>query len=369
MAFCPECGKEIPDGAQFCKFCGFLLTENNDATPANEPAPENKLEYEAAPVSEPVSEPAVAPANEPAASPAQAADYDFYTIKDSMLTQTGPDEPDMPEPQKKSPLKYILIAVGAVLLVAAIVLSIIFLPKLLNKDETADTEEKLTAILKDATSKDVIEFIYEDFDSDETYEAYAVVGKTENEDDKHPTFTEAEIYFVTTDEAEKIKEKVSGKVNGEIEIEDLTYVSIEIFEEGKESGLSYLYTADGDKSVEHENSGKYSEVYQKDDKIYCTNASGKEVEIDLSSKDSPVEEVTTVKVDAPEEVITENELPTKAEKPSREDSSVENTTDAEIPPVNVPDNNPADTPDNNSDATTNKPNRIEFTTRGHSMLR
>ena len=328
MAFCPECGKEIPDGAQFCKFCGFLLTENNDATPANEPA----------------------------APPAQAADYDFYTIKDSMLTQTGPDEPDMSEPQKKSPLKYILIAVGAVLLVAAIVLSIIFLPKLLNKDEAVDTEEKLTAILKDATSKDVIEFIYEDFDSDETYEAYAVVGKTENEDDKHPTFTEAEIYFVTKDEAEKIKEKVSGKVNGEIEIEDLTYVSIEIFEEGKESGLSYLYTADGDKSVEHENSGKYSEVYQKDDKIYCTNASGKEVEIDLSSKDSPVEEVTTVKVDVPE-------------KPSREDSSAENTTDAEIPPVNVPDNNPADTPDNNSEATTNKPNRIEFTTRGHSMLR
>ncbi len=363
MAFCPECGKELTDGANFCKYCGFLLTGENDANPAAEtestPVIETTTEYISDPGNQPTPAAVVEPSDEPAAQPAQAADYDFYTIKDSLTTQNGPDEPYMPEPKKKSPLKYILIAVGAVILVAAIVLSIIFLPDLLNKKEDLDTEEKLTAILEEETSKDIIEFIYEDFDADETYEAYAVVGKTENKDDKHPTFSEAEIYFVTQEEAEKIEEKISGKVNGEIEVDDITYVSIEIYEEGKESGYSYLYTADDGKSVKHEQSGKYSEVYQKDDKIYGKDASGNEVEIDLSGKPTssqttnPSEESTTSQSPAPEESTTRAEDVTREDRTNPNSDDIENTTNRT--PV--------------SDETTRKTpgstNRIEFTTRQH----
>ncbi|MBE6783554.1 MAG: hypothetical protein E7536_06035 [Ruminococcaceae bacterium] len=185
-----------------------------------------------------------------------------------------------PAPKKKKSSKGIIIAIVAVLLVAAVVLGIIFMPGLFDK-KTSE-EEKLKQLLEESTTKPIVEFVCDDYDSDGTYEAYAIVGKTDESDEEHPEFYDADIYFVNQKKAQPIKENISGKVNGKIKLDKIIYISIEIYEGGK--GKSFIYTAKGKKPVEAKNSGKYSDVHEENGKVVGTNENGKETEIDISGK-------------------------------------------------------------------------------------
>ena len=186
-----------------------------------------------------------------------------------------------PAPKKKKTSAGIVIAIVAVLLVAAVVLGVIFLPGIFNK--TTSDEDNLRKILEESTTKPIVEFVCDDYDSDGTYEAYAVVGKTDEADEEHPEFYDADIYFVNLKKAQPIKENVSGKVNGKITLDEIIYISIEVYEEeGK--GKSFIYTVEDEKYVESENSGKYSDVHEENGKVIGTNENGKETEIDISGK-------------------------------------------------------------------------------------
>ncbi len=226
MITCPKCVRELADGARFCKLCGSQVLQTNMQNNTQRPVQNIK----------------------------------FTT----------------PAPKKKKSSKGIIIAIIAVLLVALIVLGVIFIPDLLGKKDLTD-KEKLTQLLEESTTKPIVEFVYDDYDSDGTYEAYAVVGETDEEDEKHPEFYDADIYFVNHKKAQKIKEDVSGQVNGTMNIDDNKYISIEVYNDGTDEGYSFIYTVDGDKSKEHENSGEFSNVHEEDGKIVGIDENGEKV--------------------------------------------------------------------------------------------
>ncbi|MBE6782388.1 MAG: zinc ribbon domain-containing protein [Ruminococcaceae bacterium] len=239
MIVCPKCGKQLADGAKFCKFCGSATIQ---------PQPQ-------APVHNDV--------------------------------QSNVQKPAPQKPKKKKSSKNIVLAIIAVILVIAIAVGGWLLWDVIGekKKEDLTDEEKLTQILEESTTKPIIEFVYDDYDSDGTCEAYAVVGETDEEDEKHPEFYDADIYFVNNKKAQKIKENVSGKVNGTIKLEDIKYISIEVYEDGTNKGKSFIYTADGTKSVEPEFSGKYSNVHKEDGKIVGFDDNRNHVDIEFSTTD------------------------------------------------------------------------------------
>ncbi|MBE6783373.1 MAG: zinc ribbon domain-containing protein [Ruminococcaceae bacterium] len=242
MIICPACKKELSDGTKFCKFCGTQIMQTDVQQPS---------------MSNPINE---------------------YTKK-----------------SKKSSKK-VTIAIIAVLLVIAVVLSVIFIPKFINDEKENEdkqtAEEKLTAILEESTSKPIIDFVCEDYDLNGTYEAYAVVGETDEEDAEHPEFYDADIYFVNEKKAQPVKENVSGKTNGIIELEDIKYISIEVYDDGTDEGKSFIYTVDGDESEEHKDSGKYSDVHQENGKIVAEDENGEKIEIDLNDSGENTEEMS-----------------------------------------------------------------------------
>ena len=236
MITCPKCGRELADGARFCKFCGSQVLQTNMQNNTQRP------------------------------------------VQNIRVTT--------PAPKKKKSSKGIITAIIAVLLVALIVLGIIFIPDLLDKkkDEDLTDKEKLTQLLEESTTKPIVEFVYDDYDSDGTYEAYAVVGETDEEDEKHPEFYNADIYFVNLKKAQPIKENISGKSNGKINLDEITYISIEVYEDGTDEGKSFIYTADGTKSEEADISGEYSNVHEENGKIVGLDENGNEFEIVASSE-------------------------------------------------------------------------------------
>ncbi|MBE6783081.1 MAG: hypothetical protein E7536_03625 [Ruminococcaceae bacterium] len=233
MIVCPKCGGQLADGAKFCKFCGSATIQPQPQAPVH-----NNV-------------------------------------------QSNVQKPASQKPKKKKSSKNIVLAIIAVILVIAIAVGGWLLWDVIGekKKEDLTDEEKLTQILEESTTKPIIEFVYDDYDSDGTCEAYAVVGETDEEDEKHPEFYDADIYFVNNKKAQKIKENVSGKVNGTIKLEDIKYISIEVYEDGTDEGKSFIYTVDGTKSVEPEFSGKYSNVHKEDGKIVGFDDNGEEVDV------------------------------------------------------------------------------------------
>ena len=242
MTTCPKCGRELADGARFCKFCGSQVLQTNMQNNTQRP------------------------------------------VQNIQVTT--------PAPKKKKSSKGIIIAVIAVLLVALIVLGVIFIPDLLGKKDLTD-KEKLTKLLEESTTKPIVEFVYVDYDSDGTYEAYAVVGETDEEDEKHPEFYDADIYFVNHKKAQPVKENVSGQVNGTMKVDDNKYISIEVYNDGTDEGKSFIYTADGTKSDEADISGKYSRVHKENGKIIGFDENGNEVDLTAEDKNEQPENAET----------------------------------------------------------------------------
>ncbi|MBE6782706.1 MAG: zinc-ribbon domain-containing protein [Ruminococcaceae bacterium] len=237
MVTCPKCGKQLPDGSKFCKFCG----------------------------------------NQVAMMPSQTAPA-YSTVPQKQNNNKASAN------KKKSP-KNIIFAIIAVILVVAIAVTGWFLWDHFGgkkDEESLNDKEKLTKILEESTTKPIVEFVYDDYDSDGTYEAYAVVGETVDEDDKHPEFYDADIYFVNNKKAQKIKENVSGQVNGKIKLEKTKYISIEVYEDGTKKGKSFIYSAEGTKFVEPDISGKYSRVRLEDGKLVADDENGKKIEVDIN---------------------------------------------------------------------------------------
>ena len=259
MITCPECGKQLPEGSRFCKFCGKPITIMPPQSPVQRPMMNNMQQ----------------PVRRSMEGVAQ------NNIQKSVPHNNNNNK--SPEKNKKS-AKGIILAIIAVILVIAIVVTGWFLWDHFgkNNEENLSEKEKLTKILEESTTKPIVEFAYDDYDSDGTYEAYAVVGKTADKDEKHPEFYDADIYFVNTKKAQPIKENISGQVNGKIKLEGTKYISIEVYEDGKETGKSFIYSAKGTKVVEPDLSGKYSRVRFEDGKLVADDENGKKIEVDIN---------------------------------------------------------------------------------------
>ena len=99
MAFCINCGSQIPDGAKFCVACGTPVVTapapepvaEPIAEPAVQPAPAPIVEPMPTPVAEPAVQPAPAPVAEPAVQPTPAPQQTYI-----------PPVQQQPEPQKKA---------------------------------------------------------------------------------------------------------------------------------------------------------------------------------------------------------------------------------------------------------------------------
>lgn len=126
--FCKNCGAQLPDGAAFCGSCGTSMADNTPVAEANE----NVQPIVEAPVVQPVAETfenaqpqavsseTVQPtaetpaATQPVENPAAPAQNNFTSYN---------NEPEKPAKKKSSPLKKIIPAAIALILVLAIVLN------------------------------------------------------------------------------------------------------------------------------------------------------------------------------------------------------------------------------------------------------
>ena len=255
---CPKCQKELADNAKFCKFCGSPIAQN---------------------VTQHISLETGKPLTQNVAKPAQ-----------NTVPKTGNSpKTEVNKNNKKSSKKKIIIAVIAVILALLIALGAIFIPKFIESKKISDAEKELTKILEESTTKPIVEMNCRDYDSDGTYEAYAIVGETDGEDEEHPEFYDADIYYVNLKKAQPIKENVSGKTNGYIELEEITYISIEVYIDGEDGGKSFIYTVEDNKPAESDVSGKYSNVHQEDGKVFGINENGEEVEVDITTDTNDID--------------------------------------------------------------------------------
>ena len=230
--FCKRCGKEIPNDSNVCQYCGSQVTPRTSAN--------------------------------------------TYTNFNNTTVNQAPSAPQ--KNQKKTPWK-IIAPVVAVLLIIAIVFGVFACAN--NKKKAA--EEKLRQILEESTTKPIVEFMCEDYDGDGRYEAFAVVGESE-EKAEYIEYSEADICHVNEEEAEVIKESVRGHSNGTIEVGNTIYVSLEVYDDGVETGKSFIYTSEDNKYVEPDVSGKYANVHEEDGKILGKDENGNEIEVELTDR-------------------------------------------------------------------------------------
>ncbi|MBQ7956992.1 MAG: zinc-ribbon domain-containing protein [Clostridia bacterium] len=233
--FCKRCGKEIPNNSNVCQYCGSQVT--------------------------------------PRTSSNTYTNFNNPTINNHYQAPPAPQKNN-----KKTPWK-IIAPIVAVLLIIAIVFGVFACAN--NKKKAA--EEKLRQILEESTTKPIVEFMCEDYDGDGRYEAFAVVGKSE-EKAEYIEYSEADICHVNEEEAEVIKESVRGHSNGTIEVGNTIYVSLEVYDDGAETGKSFIYTSEDNKYVEPDVSGKFAEVHEEDGKILGKDENGNEIEVELTDR-------------------------------------------------------------------------------------
>lgn len=113
-----------------------------------------------------------------------------------------------------------------------------------NIDKTNDSvvisEEKLTDQLKQNTGKPILQFYYDDYDSDGRYEAFAVVGDADDSFMDDNWYSNAEVWFVSEDKTECIKSDIYGFPNGVLKGETYSFLSLEKSAGGSGS-TSYVF--------------------------------------------------------------------------------------------------------------------------------
>lgn len=207
--------------------------------------------------------------------------------------------------QGKKPAGIIIICVMIAAVLAALVCIIM---AVFRQPES----EKLRKIIESQTEKEIIEFCYEDFNRDEEYEAFAVIG---NGNEKE--FHDGELWFAAGSEAEQIEVIDEGAVNGIIDEDNQKFLSIERLENNKKKSFIYGVN-DSDTPYEPEISGKYTDVHSVNGKTVAIDENGNTVYIDSIIRN-------TVK---PADVSTEKTEETSTEKSEKKkEQKKEKTTE------------------------------------------
>ncbi len=216
------------------------------------------------------------------------------------LNKTGKEE------QKKSKAKIIVAIILVIALIAGTVTAI-----LVFGNEKKRFERKL----KNLTNKKIVEMFYDDFNNDSTNEMFAIVGKG-----NRAHFSKAEIWFISDDAGECVKEDIDGHINGILEEEGNKYISVEV--ENEENSASYIYgVADRDEYGEADISGKYSDVCMKDGKI--VTGDNTQVHITLNNNEKSEEKTESTENNKTEttEKTEKTEKTKKTEKSEKTNNS------------------------------------------------
>ena len=194
MAFCINCGKQLPDGSKFCLNCGTPVPTVPEPAPAPvvepvpelipEPVPEPEPEPIPVPVPEPVPQPAPAPAMQFTQVQSAEADDDLnmegppivgsYTIPGALNSaqqqatqqqytaptpqQQAPKAPEAPKPAKAPKQlrqgglsrKVVIFAVGGVVALAVVITAVALIIRAVGGSSKKAEGTALTELLDDA---------------------------------------------------------------------------------------------------------------------------------------------------------------------------------------------------------------------------
>lgn len=103
----------------------------------------------------------------------------------------------------------------------------------------AAKEIELKDLLQEQTDKPILQFFYDDYDSNGAYEAFAVVGQAD-ESMGDDWYNSADVWFVSIDKVAKFKENVYGYANGILEDKKYSFLSLEKSAGGSDS-VSYVF--------------------------------------------------------------------------------------------------------------------------------
>lgn len=231
---CPNCKNQLPDEAKFCKFCGCKIAEKNECNP-----PQNEM---------------------------------FNVRKKAGAIN------------KKIVNK--VITAFVIFVVVCIWIYVIYIVVYNVKRVKTETEELLVfkanveLNIKQKTEKQIVDMFLKDYDNDDSYEGYVVVCDTEDEieDEEHPKFYNADIYFVTEEYLHPVLFDVDGKCNGMLTDNDKKYFSVEIYDSSGEH-KSYIYTVKNGMFHECSFSGEYSNVHEDGSDIIAIDQNGNSIEL------------------------------------------------------------------------------------------
>ncbi len=217
---CSKCNMRLSDTAKFCPMCGTAI----------------KADY--------------------------AFNYGQPAVKPLKKVKKG---------KKKTPIKVIIAIILIIAVLAGGGVGYFFVyPKFFNKSYLKNK-------LKKATDKHIIEFFYDDFNGDNIFESFAVVGKNDGENISH-----AEVWFISNSADECVKDDIDGKINGILEEDSKKYISVECEDKENNSSASYIYGVENkDEYTEPGISGKYQNVHMEDGKI--VSADGTNISINEKS--------------------------------------------------------------------------------------
>lgn len=160
----------------------------------------------------------------------------------------------------------IIIASVAAILVAAIIIATV----LVIRPKGKNLEKKLEGL----TDKQIISFCCDDYNSDGSEEAFAIAGTG-----SESGFENADIWFVSENAGGKVKENISGRLNGILEENGRKYMCVEVADDG--GSHSYIYgVIEPDKVYEPDTSGVFSGVYQ--DETTIKTVDGQVITIDAT---------------------------------------------------------------------------------------
>lgn len=210
--YCKNCGSYVPDGASLCPNCGYLTYNQNSDVQYNNPQPKKGLNTK------------------------------------------------------------VIIAIIAS--VAAIIIAIIIAIVIMNSNKGGTSQSALLSMLEKKTEKNMVAFYYDDYDKNNSYEAYALVGDTS---DAENSFTHVDVWFVNDTDTQLIAEDISGHTNGMLNTDYGKYISIESVKENDGASsenavsTSIIYGVKDSQPFEPECSGQYSDVCEHDGVITGTN--------------------------------------------------------------------------------------------------
>ena len=132
-----------------------------------------------------------------------------------------------------------------------------------NKKTYKSEEEALRKAIEDYTTKQLLEFYYDDYDANGNKEAFAIAGEGAKDD-----FRQAEIIYVDHKKKPKtVDSNIDGHTNGIIKDKKTKFVSIEKEAEKPEDNGSYIYGVKEKYTYQPKISGKYRNVHQEYEEI------------------------------------------------------------------------------------------------------